>query len=292
MVKKAIITGDDFGLIPSVNRAIIKAYSQGILTSTSLMVNMPGFEDALDLIKGNPGLDVGLHINFLRGRPVLPVKKVRTLTDENGFFISNIFKIITGLYRKSIDIKHLELECDAQIRKGLENGVRITHLNSERHMHLTGIVYGIIVKLANRHGISWIRNINESPYLPSFISSPGVILNPGLYKIKILQYLTRRVKRINAEKSKKTTDYTFGLFATGRMTYEIYARLFNCLNNGTTEIISHPTGIVEDFEKELLLQERYDFIPPSQSELVSLSDHRLKDIIQANNIKLVDYSNA
>ena len=40
-MKSVIINADDFGYSPAVNAGIIKAYEDGILTSTTLMANMP-----------------------------------------------------------------------------------------------------------------------------------------------------------------------------------------------------------------------------------------------------------
>ncbi len=39
MKKKLIVNADDFGLSPGVNKGIIEAYLNGILSSTTLMVN-------------------------------------------------------------------------------------------------------------------------------------------------------------------------------------------------------------------------------------------------------------
>jgi predicted glycoside hydrolase/deacetylase ChbG (UPF0249 family) len=46
---KVIFHGDDFGLTPGVNHGIIKAFKQGLLTSTSLMAVGEAAEEAMDL---------------------------------------------------------------------------------------------------------------------------------------------------------------------------------------------------------------------------------------------------
>lgn len=70
MNQQVIINADDFGLSPAVNRGIIEAYRMGGITSTSMMVNMPGFDEAVYLAKLLPGLGVGLHFNLTYGYPV------------------------------------------------------------------------------------------------------------------------------------------------------------------------------------------------------------------------------
>src|ERR1039457_3897085 len=59
--RRLIVNADDFGLAHSVNEAVIRAHREGILTSASLMVNEPGFDEAVKLAKENPKLGVALH---------------------------------------------------------------------------------------------------------------------------------------------------------------------------------------------------------------------------------------
>lgn len=62
-----IVTGDDFGLSPGVNRGIIEAHRRGVLTSTSLMVLRLACAEAVALARECPDLSVGLHLDLDRG---------------------------------------------------------------------------------------------------------------------------------------------------------------------------------------------------------------------------------
>jgi len=53
-----IVNADDFGGSASINEAVIRAHYDGILTSASLMVNEPGFAEAVKLARENPTLGV------------------------------------------------------------------------------------------------------------------------------------------------------------------------------------------------------------------------------------------
>ena len=57
---------------PSINQAVIRAHREGILTTASLMVNEPAFEEAVALARENPRLGVGLHLTLLAGHAALP----------------------------------------------------------------------------------------------------------------------------------------------------------------------------------------------------------------------------
>ncbi|HLH63578.1 MAG TPA: ChbG/HpnK family deacetylase [Ktedonobacteraceae bacterium] len=59
-----IVNADDFGLSAGVNRGIIEAFEYGIVTSSSLMVNRIGAEEAAAYARRQPKLGLGLHIDL------------------------------------------------------------------------------------------------------------------------------------------------------------------------------------------------------------------------------------
>lgn len=63
-MKRLIVNADDFGYSRGINEGIIKAHSEGIVTSTSLMVETAATGEALKLIEKYPSLGVGLHLVF------------------------------------------------------------------------------------------------------------------------------------------------------------------------------------------------------------------------------------
>jgi predicted glycoside hydrolase/deacetylase ChbG (UPF0249 family) len=65
-MKWLIVTGDDFGITSGVNRGIVQAHREGILTSTSLMVDRPACEEAAALGRACATLSVGLHLELNR----------------------------------------------------------------------------------------------------------------------------------------------------------------------------------------------------------------------------------
>src|ERR1035438_1607574 len=85
-VRRLIVNADDFGLSPSVNEAVIRAHREGILTSASLMVNEPGFDEAVKLAKENPGMGVGLHLSLLCAHSALSPEKIPGLVNARGEF--------------------------------------------------------------------------------------------------------------------------------------------------------------------------------------------------------------
>ena len=63
-MKWLIVNGDDFGITAGINRGILEAHRNGVLTSTSLMVDRPACEEAVGLSSACPTLSVGLHLEL------------------------------------------------------------------------------------------------------------------------------------------------------------------------------------------------------------------------------------
>src|SRR5713226_3383585 len=86
---RLIVNADDFGMSEEVNEAVIRAFKEGVLTSTSLMVTGEAFDHAVGLAKENPELAVGIHLVTVVGRSVLPHSTIPALVDEQGDFSNN-----------------------------------------------------------------------------------------------------------------------------------------------------------------------------------------------------------
>src|SRR3954468_23808 len=68
--RRLIVNADDSGRSPGINRGVIEAHARGIVTSTTLMVNLPWSEGAAALARTVPALDLGLHLSFCYGPPL------------------------------------------------------------------------------------------------------------------------------------------------------------------------------------------------------------------------------
>lgn len=121
---KLILNADDFGYDKGINFGVIEAYQKGLLTSTTLMTNMPGAEHAGELKKENPGLGVGLHLNFSLKRPLTDGK---TLVKEDGEMIKPDLLPADHIY----DPVEVRKELEAQFNRFVElTGSLPTHMDS------------------------------------------------------------------------------------------------------------------------------------------------------------------
>ena len=67
--RRLIVTADDFGRTPWVNRAVEKAHRDGILRFASLMVQGGAAREAVRIARAHPTLGVGVHLDLCRESP-------------------------------------------------------------------------------------------------------------------------------------------------------------------------------------------------------------------------------
>ena len=122
MKRKIIVVADDFGLSEAFNLGVIKAYSDGIVSSLNLIVNLESSKHAISLVKEHcPEVELSLHVNYVQGKPVSNPEDIPTLVDENGEFYRSKYWVnegnssgkCMGSINPSVD--DLYRECMAQI---------------------------------------------------------------------------------------------------------------------------------------------------------------------------------
>lgn len=131
-MKRLIVNADDFGLAPCVTRGILHAHTHGLVTSTTLMPNMPGFDHAVEAARNAPTLGIGVHLNLIRGRPLTPPAVSSPLVGADGFFLPTR-KAIRRAARSGAYLEAAGMEYRAQIRRVLEHGIEPTHVDFEKH---------------------------------------------------------------------------------------------------------------------------------------------------------------
>lgn len=158
LVNKIIINADDFGYSDTVNGAVLRSFQRFLVTSTSLLVNMPGFENAIDLIQQHSCFSdrVGVRLNFSEGMSLTsPIRDCERLCKPSGEFILNGARrlwLLTTLEKKAI-----YKEMKAQLEKALMAGVRPTHLDMHHSLHVQWPVACLLASVGREYGIRRIR---------------------------------------------------------------------------------------------------------------------------------------
>lgn len=156
---KMIINADDFGYCRAVNHGIADAHLYGVLTSTTLLTNTPGFSHAAALSGTCKNLGIGLHLNIALGRPLT---KGASLTGPDGYFIKPSSLLPGHIYEREEVCEELE----AQYRKFTDTlGRKPTHLDS--HLFTTDhnpVMEAAAIELAKNHCLP-LRN-HDIPGFP------------------------------------------------------------------------------------------------------------------------------
>lgn len=154
-----IINADDLGYSPAVNRAIADLHRAGLVTSTSLLVNLPYSEDGVATALSLPRLSVGVHLNLSKGRPLSPAEYLPSLVDENGYFWPT-----QVLYRRAIlgQVNWFEaaVELEAQIEWAMARGLHLDNLDSHVHFHMLPAARQLTMTLARRYHVAAWRSPN------------------------------------------------------------------------------------------------------------------------------------
>lgn len=150
-----ILNSDDFGSTEGVTLGTIHSHTDGILTSTTCMMNMPYAKFALDLAKDYPTLGVGIHLVFTMGRPLISGSK--SFTDKDGNFKKlNTYKVDESSHTvvSNVDLDELYEEWKAQIEKFISiAGKKPTHIDSHHHTHLFPHHQQVAIRLAKAYDI-------------------------------------------------------------------------------------------------------------------------------------------
>ena len=149
---RLIVNADDYGHTPGVSAGIRKAHLEGIVTTTTAMMN---YADALAAIREAratcPKLGLGVHLVATEGAPLLPREQVPTLVRDDGDFYSSA-QVDLMVY--GIDHDQLHAEWKAQIELFLSTGATIDHIDSHHHSAFRhALPIQVLGELAAEYGV-------------------------------------------------------------------------------------------------------------------------------------------
>jgi predicted glycoside hydrolase/deacetylase ChbG (UPF0249 family) len=228
-----IVNADDFGFSPGVTDAIIDCHHRGILTSTTLMCTMPDAARAASLAAAVPNLGVGIHLCLTQGTPLS--KMVRVLAKPSGMGLPSVLdQSVPQLIRKLQFSKEArnEARCEwrAQIEFAMGLGLKPTHLDSHKHIHHWPVLQDIAIELAREYNIPAIRCARETRL--------GIIRSGLGYRLLVT--LAYQLAKKLARAGLQTTDWFYGLAATGAFSEQHWLAILDRLPSGKGEIMIHP----------------------------------------------------
>lgn len=272
--RRLIVNADDFGLNRSVTDGIIRAFRQGCVTSTSVMVvgGAAQLDHAADRLRANPGLDHGVHItlcsgpggerhfpldkgfrDLLRGRP-WPEPSWRMLISYGRAGIAPVVR----------------REMEQQVEAVLARGLIPTHINSHCYVADIPALMRIMVEVAGRYGIPavrWSRERLRWRHAARWGSLP---------KMAMLNWFGARNARTIRDSGLVTSDHYLGAFDSGRLSESRMARMICELQPGLSELVVHPAQRDSPRHREA-------------GELAALTSARIRAIIRSERVALTSF---
>ena len=283
-MRRLIINADDFGLSSGVNRAIVKAHADGVVTSATLMANGGAFCEVEGLSKQFPKLSIGCHGVLIDGKPLLPAPKVRSLM-QSGRFRDGLRTFATRALTGQLDSTEIAAEAKAQIRKLQLAGVFVSHFDTHKHTHMFPKVLQPLLQAAAECGVRAVRN-PFGPRLP--LRVPELLKRPNLWtrwaEVRVLRTFAGKFQEAIRREGFVTTDGTLGIEITGTIDEMLFTAVATSVPEGTWELVCHPGYNDADLQTiNTRLRESREV------ELGVLCSARTREILARQGVELISY---
>jgi chitin disaccharide deacetylase len=257
-----------------VTRGIIEAHEAGSVTSTSIMANGLDWENAARLARATRTLGVGVHLNFVQGRPLL---RVPSLTDARTGELHGLGALARLALAGRIDPDELAAEARAQIERVRSAGIPITHLDSHRHAHALPRIFSVVARVARDAGIRVIR-IPREPLILN-------VLDAGATARKLAIGVALHASRALAHSaSLVSADHFRGISLQGGTYFpRRLRRTLDTLQPGSTELMVHPGHA----DAALAAQDPYTW--PRAIELAELTSAGIRERLSRGDFQLVHF---
>lgn len=263
-MKRLLINSDDYGRTPAISRGIREAHLQGVVTSTTCMMNMPkAAEDIAIALYETPKLKMGVHLVLTAKKPLLPQEWEASITDQNGDFLKKE-AFIANL--PNLMINEVKAEWRAQIEAFIKAaGRKPTHFDSHHHSsYFSPVLFRGMLELARDYNCA--------------------IRYPFTAILDEIKETSQQAPALMKEFSPQRPDTFISSFFDDGASTEALLKIINDLCDGTTELMCHPGHVDQAFTRE----SKYNV--QRETEFKILTDPSIKKAIEANGIQLITFA--
>ncbi len=279
MTKRLIVNADDFGRTPGVTEGILRAHREGIVTSTTALMNMPGAASGLMRAKEDcPRLGLGVHLVFTSGRPLLPGEWVGSLVDAHGYFLSQE-AILADPER--LDLGELKSELKAQI-KTFHNAVGRPpdHLDAHHFVHILPRFFEVYLELVKEAGVP-----TRLPFPRNEKELAQSSLELGMPPDQLRAIIRADWALLEKYPARSTDHYIMSFFGEEAVTLTHLLHILDGLNDGSTELMTHP-GLADE-----MLRQQSSYNVQREKELGLLCHPTIKQHIADLGVQLITFAN-
>ncbi len=241
-----ILNSDDFGFSSEVNRAVVHAHTLGTLTSASLMVAEPAWQEAVALAHKHPNLGVGLHVCVTNDRPLLSASEIPDLVTATGTFGADPFTVGLRYAFSGKCSAQLLKEMEAQFARFASTGLPWSHADGHQHFHLHPTVWNHFLNLCDANNVRRVRLPHES--LIAHLRGGGDRSGINAMALLAFRALRRRaLRQMHSRAQHNSLPYfwcgqVYGLLQTGNMNLQYLQNLLPRIPAGVSEIYFHPAA--------------------------------------------------
>ncbi len=280
-VKQLIINADDLGLSKGTNIGIVNALQRGLVSSTSLMACGSEFDHAVSLLRQAGINGVGVHLTLDEEKPVSAPAEISSITTVAGRFMDRGVLLKKLLFSNQINLEHVALEFRAQIRKIMDAGMTITHLDGHGHVHVYPRISRIVAALAAEFGIARVRFPAERY---GYMDVKSFNARKYVNKLIVTTFSRLARKQFTAQHNIMPDGFMgmlFGGHLNGANLDKIFANMprANCV-----EIMSHP-GDEDPAREQVYGHWRYHWT----DELNALLSHSKEEIRHRYGYRIISY---
>ncbi|MBQ8870293.1 MAG: ChbG/HpnK family deacetylase [Alphaproteobacteria bacterium] len=236
-----IFNADDFGISKGVNEAIVKAYNEGVLNSASLMVNQKYAHEAIKLYQNMPNLALGIHVNLTNEYSTSKAENIPLLVDKNRKFKNGFLMLfLLSIFKPKTFKQQVRTEIEAQIKKALDMGIKLSHIDSHRHIHMIPLIFDVVKEMMDKYGIRKTRVINENIFMTIKTNkNKSYLFDGGLIKYALLMLFYM----INSYKSK---TYFYTMLYTCKLSKDKFENVHIPKGYNAVEVMIHPSVVEID----------------------------------------------
>jgi predicted glycoside hydrolase/deacetylase ChbG (UPF0249 family) len=275
-MKILIVNADDYGRTPEVSRGIRYAHIHGVVSTTTVMVNLPGAAKEIAIaMQETPELALGVHLNLTTGPPCSKPEDVPGLLGDRGQFLN---KSLLFNHPDHIDATEVENEWHAQVDAFLSIGAQLDHLDSHHHIAAwSPTLWETFLSLAERYQCGIRYPIPADVTWESLLDL--IPLSTHSWARHELGQRTQSAGPIHPD------QFLAGFFGSGAKLEQLHAMIRE-VPEGVSEIMCHP-GFVDT-----ALTDVSKYTDEREIELEALIHPETHRLLLDNNIHLRNFRNA
>ncbi len=271
MPRYLIVNADDFGHTAGVTEGILRAHREGVVTSTTVVINKPAAAESIRMAQRDaPNLGLGLHLNLTSGKPVLPVERIPDLVQADGSF-HRPPSLMPQL--ATIDTSQVEQELRAQVDRFVRQaGVAPDHLDSHHNAtYVSPRIVSLMLQLALELGVPVRNSFPTTEYIEE---DPSAGLTPQDVS---------EITDLAAASQVRMPDHFFYHFYDEQATLGDLLNLLIDVPEGISELMCHPAVVDEALRASSVYVDRRG------DELAVLTHPSVRELIAAEGIELISF---